>query len=231
MKYIIILCIILVIVFIIVPLVYTLIAKKEISEKMPFMMRFVNRIILDRINIKHKLIYGFTLFVGRQGGGKTYSAVQYCYDLCQKNKSLLLSNTPLKPPADINYQYMRRLDDINYLPECSSYVIFLDEIQTLFDSYTKNDDFYTIFCQLRKRNIKLVGTAQVFDRVSLKLREQVHNLYGCKTFFGCVTWVREYFPFLNSSGKLSQKSTFGIGSKLYIQSDKIRNMYDTFFKI
>lgn len=210
--------------------IYTLISKKELSEKMPFLMRFFNRFILDKFIIKHKMIYGFTLFVGSQGGGKTYSAVRYCYELCKKNGSLLLSNTPLNPPADINYHFLKNLEDINYLPDAKSYVIFLDEIQTLFDSYTKNDDFYTIFCQLRKRNIKLVGTAQVFERVSLKLREQVHNLYACKTFFGCLTWVREFMPFLNSSGKLSSDAV-GLGSKWYIQTDKIRGMYDTFFKI
>lgn len=231
MKIIIIALIILFIVFIIIPVIYTIVTKKEFSEKWPFIMRFVNRILLDKLLLKRKLIYGFTLFVGRQGGGKTYSAVKYCYDLCSENGSYLLSNTPLNPPAGINYQFMKRLDDINYLPPADSYVIFLDEIQTLFDSYTKNDDFYTIFCQLRKRNIKLVGTAQVFERVSLKLREQVHTLYACRTFFGCVTWVREFFPNLNSSGKLSAKDSFGLGSKWYIQTDKIRGMYDTFFKI
>lgn len=219
-----------IVLFFIIDIIYTLIKKKEISEKMPFFLRFLNRFILDKFIIKHKMIYGFTLFVGSQGGGKTYSAVRYCYELCKKNGSLLLSNTPLSPPAEVNYHFLKNLDDINYLPDANSYVIFLDEIQTLFDSYTRNDDFYTIFCQLRKRNIKLVGTAQVFERVSLKLREQVHNLYACRTFFGCLTWVREFFPTLNSSGKLSTDA-FGLGSKWYIQTDKIRSMYDTFFKI
>ena len=212
------------------PVLYSIIAKKEVKEE-NFIIRFINRLTLDRLNSKHNKIYGFTLFCGKQGGGKTYSAVKYCYDLCKKYGSLLVSNTPLNAPADIQYIYITNLSDIEYLPKSDSYVIFLDEIQTLFDTKNFDDIFYTMFCQLRKRNIKLVGTAQVFDRVALKLREQVHNLYYCRTFFGCVTRVKEYFPFINSSGKLSNKDTFGLSTRFYVQTDVIRSMYDTYYKI
>lgn len=222
---------VLIIIFLIVPLIYSIVKKKEISEKHNFISRLINRYTLDKLTLPKNKIYGFSLFCGKQGGGKTYSAVQYSYDLCRKYKSLFVSNTPLNVPSDIQYIFLKDIKDIEYLPKTESYVIFLDEIQTLFDTKNFDDVFYSIFCQLRKRNIKLVGTAQVFDRVALKLREQVHNLYYCKTFLGCITRVKEYYPFLNSGGKLSEKNSFGLGTKIYVQSEKIRNMYDTYYKI
>lgn len=221
--------IILIIIF--YPVIYTIISKKELGAKNLFIVRLINRYTLDRLTLPKNKIYGFSLFCGKQGGGKTYSAVKYCYDICKKSKAVLVSNTPLTVPAEIPYIFLSDIKDIEYLPKADGYVIFLDEIQTLFDTKKFDDMFYSIFCQLRKRNIKLVGTAQVFDRVALKLREQVHNLYYCKTFFGCVTRVKEYYPFLNNGGKLSSKNTFGMGTKIFVQSEDIRNMYDTYYKI
>lgn len=225
----IVIAVILIIIF--YPLIYTFISKKELGAKNLFIIRLINRYTLDRLTLPKNKIYGFSLFCGKQGGGKTYSAVKYCYDLCKKSKAVLVSNTPLNVPAEIPYIFLSDIKDIEYLPKSDGYVIFLDEIQTLFDTKKFDDMFYSIFCQLRKRNIKLVGTAQVFDRVALKLREQVHNLYYCKTFFGCVTRVKEYYPFLNNGGKLSSKNTFGMGTKIFVQTEDIRNMYDTYYKI
>ena len=214
-----------------IPLIYTLVKKKEIKQKNLFISRLINRYALDVLTLPKNRIYGFSLFCGKQGGGKTYSAVKYCVDLCRKYKVVLVSNTPLNVPAEIQYIFLTDIKDIEYLPKADGYVIFLDEIQTLFESRNFDDMFYSIFCQLRKRNIKLVATAQVFDRVALKLREQVHNLYYCKTFFGCVTRIKEYYPFLNNGGKLSSKNSFGLGTKIFVQSEEIRNMYDTYYKI
>ena len=216
-------------IYIFVPIIITLIKKKE--DFTIKLWRFLNRYTLDRIEHLNKGIYGFTLFCGRQGAGKTYCAVEYAVDLCKKNKLLLVSNTPLSPPADVEYMFIRNINEIRYLPEFPGYVIILDEIQTLFDSHNFDATFYELFCQLRKRNIKIVGTAQVFERVALKLREQVHNLYYCKTFFGCLTRRREYMPFLNNEGKISQKNSIKLSTKYYIQTDYIRQMYNTFYKI
>lgn len=221
--------VIIILVNVLVPTIYTVIIKKESFTIKAW--RLINRIILDSYDKKIHRYFGFTLFCGKQGGGKTYSAVKYCYDLAKRSGGLLVSNTPLDCPGDINYMYLRSLRDIKYLPESSNYIILLDEIQVLFDTHNFDNEFYTIFCQLRKRNITIVGTAQVFERVALKLREQVNTLYYCRTFFGAVTRVKEYYPDLNSSGKLSSKGSFILGNDWYIQEDFIRNMYNTYFKI
>lgn len=222
-------CIGCLIIYLLVPIIYTVIKKKEYFTIK--LWRFLNRFTLDRIQKLNNGVYGFTLFCGRQGGGKTYCAIEYAVDICKKNKALLVSNTPLTPPADIEYMFIRNINEIRYLPEFPCYVIILDEIQTLFDSHNFDSTFYELFCQLRKRNIKIIGTAQVFERVALKLREQVHQLYFCKTFFGCLTRRREYMPFLNTEGKISPKNSIKLSTKYFIQTDYIRQMYNTFYRI
>ena len=214
-------------------ILYTIISKKELKEKYNKLWLFINRFTLDRkLNVNKNLCFGFTLFCGRQGGGKTYTAVKYCVDIAKKYNSLFISNTPLNLDKSIDYVYIKDISEIKYIiQENRQNIILLDEIQTLFDSKDFDKEFYSIFCQLRKRNIKLVGTAQVFERCALKLREQVHNLYYCKTYFGCLTRYREYYPVLSSGGKLSQKNSFGLGDKFIVQNEYIRNTYNTYFKI
>ena len=51
MKYTIIIIIILVILILVFPVIYTIITKKEFSENMPFIMRFINRLV-GQISIK-----------------------------------------------------------------------------------------------------------------------------------------------------------------------------------
>lgn len=207
----------------------TRITKKELC-KGGSIYRLINRCVLDDIEGKKCKVYGFTLFCGKQGGGKTYSAVKYCYDLAVKHNALLVSNIPLNVPKDVKYYALHDIDEIQYLTGHDCYVILLDEIQTLFDSRNFDKDFYTVFCQLRKRDIKIVGTAQVFERCALPLREQVHDLYYCHTYFGALTRVTKYFPTINSSGKLCTDNP-RIGRYWLIQDGAGRSMYDTYYRV
>lgn len=218
-------------IYILVPYICTVIRKKEFNFSFKT-YQFINRFTLDKITNKRLELFGFSLFCGRQGGGKTYSAINYAVELAKKYNGLLVSNTPLNCPAEINYQFLNRVSDLKYLPkDFPCYIIVLDEIQTLFDSKDTDKDFYTLFCQQRKRNVKIIGTAQVFERVALKLREQVSNLYYCRTFCGCLTRIREYLPEINNSGKLSAKGILKLNTRYIVQCDYIRNIYNTYYKI
>lgn len=212
-------------VFLAVPALFAL-RRKELRHWLSG-GRFINRLLLDRLEKRQNPVYGFTLFCGVQGGGKTYSAVQYIDRLVTKYHCNVISNTPL----NCEHIFIKSVSEIPYLIQSgTNYVIFLDEIQTLFDSRKMDDDFYTIFCQLRKRGIKVVGTSQIFERCALPLREQVHELYYCRTFFGCLTLKTKVFPLITSSGKMETKRLV-LGREFSIQNSRIRSMYDTFYKI
>lgn len=208
--------------------IYTRITNKECKGLLLY--KLINRIVLDSKNNKNCKVYGFTLFCGKQGGGKTYSAVKYAYDLAVKHNALLVSNIPLNVSKNVKYFALHDIDEIQYLNGHDCYVILLDEIQTLFDSRNFDKDFYTVFCQLRKRDIKIVGTAQVFERCALPLREQVHNLYYCKTYFGGLTRVTEYTPSINNNGKLATDNV-RLGRRWAVQENFYRSLYDTYFRV
>lgn len=208
-----------------VPAVFALMRRE--LRRAPALCRFINRVLLDVFEKRGNKVYGFTLFCGVQGGGKTYSAVEYIDKLVQKYHCTVISNTPL----NIKHAFIKDISEIPYLIQSgTNYIIFLDEIQTLFDSRKMDDDFYTIFCQLRKRGIKVVGTSQIFERCALPLREQVHELYYCRTFAGCLTLRTKVFPTITTSGKMEARR-FVLGRSLVVQSERIRSMYDTYYKI
>lgn len=215
--------------FTVFPLLYTFITKDEV-KKGPIISRFVSRWLLDRIEKVPKSLYGFALFCGKQGGGKTYSCVRYIIENAKKYGCDVLTNTPLFLGDDISCIPYKTVDDLVYLIEDDrKYIILIDEIQTLFDSRDFNKDFYSVFCQLRKRNIRIVATSQVFERVALQLREQCSELYFCSTWFGCLTWCRSVAPLLNTSGRLGER--VHLGSKCYVQTAAVRSAYDTIFRI
>ena len=129
--------------------------------------------------------------------------------------------------ARVTHPEIKRLIEQHYP---TSRVILLDEIQTLFDSRNFDAEFYRVFCQLRKRDIKIVGTAQVFERCALPLREQVHDLYYCKTLLGCLTRQKKYYPLINQSGRLATDLP-SLGTTWIVQNNRYRSMYDTFYKV
>lgn len=190
-------------------------------------MKFINRFLLDVFTKVNDKVYGFTLFCGCQGGGKTYNAVRYVKELTLQKKCKVITNTPL----GIESVFISDISEIKYhIDEKINTVIFLDEIQTLFDSRNMDKEFYSLFCQLRKRGIKIVGTSQVFERCALPLREQVNDLYYCTTFFGCLSLVTKVYPMINNSGKLEARRVV-LGRRLYVQTDDVRQIYNTMYRI
>lgn len=206
---------------IIFTIIYTLIKKKEL-KRFPIWCRLVNRLLLDKYNNGQHYTFGFRLYCGKQGSGKTYSAVKKALEFEGAN---LITNLYLNVPFD--YHHINIVDEISYcLDDTKQNIILLDEIQTLLDSRNFNADFYRLFCQLRKRNVLILGTGQVFERVAKPLREQVNKLYFCRTYGGALTVCNEIAVLLNSNFELPSQLT-SLGSSYTVQSDFVRNAYNT----
>lgn len=148
-------------------------------------------------SIKKEIPYGHYMFCGKQGGGKTLSALWYMEFLKKKFEKQgwkienIYSNVPLnitcKPiskavlfPTIYNMPAYNRTDKIiNF--------IFIDEIQSYFpkdfaDRQTKDmiGQLVGCFSQLRKRHIFLLSTAQVYGRLDKNLREQCLYMVNCR---------------------------------------------------
>lgn len=140
--------------------------------------------------IKKMDAFGHYLFVGRQGGGKTLSALWY-YELLKKQyerkgkKIILYSNMGFGIPINkLNLSFtIRNIQyNKNYI-----HIFIIDEIQSYFPKDTKDkftlqliDDLTGDFSQLRKRQCYVLSTAQVYGRLNKSLREQCLYMINCR---------------------------------------------------
>lgn len=134
--------------------------------------------------------FGHYLFVGRQGGGKTLSALWY-YEFLKKryekrNKRVILySNMGLGIPLT-KYTISSSIRSISFNPD-TIYIFLIDELQSYFPKDTKDsltlaeiDKLVSDFSQLRKRSIFVLSTAQIYGRVNKSLREQCLFMINCR---------------------------------------------------
>lgn len=177
--------------------------------------------------------YGLKMFTGRQGCGKTVSLVNTLNDYHQEY-----------PKAKIytNFRYrhadgqLNSLNDLLTLRNGEDGMIFaLDEIQNEFSSNTSKDfpeNLLSTITMQRKQKIVILASSQVFTRVSKPLREQCFEVIECKTIFGRWTKMKCYdaddYNFMIDN--LDPKKKFKTPKKWkksYIQTDDLRNCYDT----
>lgn len=181
--------------------------------------------------------FGLTMYCGRQGGGKTISAVEY------------LERMKLKyPKVEIytNFGYTRQdkpLTGWKMLIEKRSNngVIFvIDEIHSEFSSNTwKNfpPSLLREISQQRKQRVKIVATAQAFKDVAVQLRRQCFDVVECRTVQERWTFQRcfdaeDYNCFVESNATSEKK--FKIRRKYrrsFVQTDELRELFNTWEKI
>lgn len=197
-------------------------------------------------SIKKEIAYGHYMFCGKQGGGKTASALWYLERLkssySKKGWSVgtIYSNVPLniacKPiskatlfPIIYNMPAYKRSDKIIN-------IIFIDEIQSYFpkdfaDRQTKDmiGQLVGCFSQLRKRHVFVLSTAQVYGRLDKNLREQCLFMINCRKSKISNRIVNDFIDaddiMCDDLGRWS-----GIASKIYVHGlSKIK--YDSSYLI
>lgn len=181
---------------------------------------------------------GFICFTGCQGSGKTLSAVQYIHKLVMRYpKVVLVTNCHLSFPdwegsqlRYEGYEQMQTLDN-GY----DGIILFLDEIQAEFNSLeSKKIDpaWFSVICQQRKRRLHVVGTAQLFSRVSKPWREQFTACIRCRGWFDLIQYnqvislddVEE-----DENGNIvKEKARLG---KFWFRDPKLYEMYDTWERV
>lgn len=179
--------------------------------------------------------YGLTLFTGRQGAGKTMTLVheaeryreEYPDLYICSNFGYVYENEPLKSLADIANAVLKAKE-----AEASGILILWDEIQNDFDSFSKvSRDVLAVVTQQRKQHIKILGTSQVFTRVSKALREQTFEVCVCNTIMGRYTRGRFYDAdeFSHNIDKPdSKKQLHRLRTTSFIQTDDLRMLYDSY---
>lgn len=120
-------------------------------------------------------IFGVYCYCGKQGSGKTLSGIEFI----NKNKHMKIYAN-LKSIKNLDYTYINGLKELLELRNEHDCIIFFDEI---FTEITKNDklskDVLDFLCQMRKRGIIFITTAQEWGELPLTLRRYCRFQINC----------------------------------------------------
>lgn len=180
---------------------------------------------------------GLHVFCGVQGAGKTLCAVLFVKKLVAAYpNSMLVTNVDIAGlPDDYRIERYTGPDCLSEYSNGEKGVIFLiDEIQADFNSLeSKGIDPSVVaeICQQRKQRKTIIGTAQVFSRISKALREQAKYVIMCDSFLGFlqrVTVCRGDSIILGDDGHMSGTKEF---KSIFVRRPEWFDLYDTYAKI
>lgn len=117
-------------------------------------------------------------------------------------------------------------------------VIFaIDEIHSEYSAASWKDFPEALLSEIsmqRKQRVKIVATSQVFCRVAKPIREQAFSVMVCRTYFGRLTFFKEYDAAEYSTSDTPykvKKSVKPIWKSVFVQSNALRRSFDTYEKI
>lgn len=178
--------------------------------------------------------HGVYCFCGKQGDGKTLSAVRLISNIFLDYKDVYLVTN-----VSINTTLLNHIPSENIIPFTRYYQLFfnynkptiflIDEAHILFNSLeSKNADvnMFQVISQNRKRQRVFILTSQVFSRLQLVMREQINTIITCKTYFNYLTHCVVYHDFEKQRDELVGKKEFGC---FFTHKRKLHyNMYNTY---
>lgn len=119
--------------------------------------------------------FGVYCYCGKQGSGKTYSAVEF---LKENQDKIIYSNVHL---TGIKYTYFNGFDNLLKLRSEHDCIIVYDEIFTALTKSSKiNQDVLDFLSQMRKRQIVFITTAQEWLEINITLRRYCRYQIDCK---------------------------------------------------
>ena len=122
--------------------------------------------------------FGVYCYCGKQGQGKTYSAVEFIL----KNKDKRIYSN-VKTIKGVKYTPIGDFDDLLALRSESDCIIFYDEIFTALTRTSKiNTEVLDFLSQMRKRRIIFITTAQEWLEINITLRRYCRYQIQCRMF-------------------------------------------------
>lgn len=119
--------------------------------------------------------FGVYCYCGKQGSGKTYSAVEF---LLNNSHMPIYSN--VATIKGIDYEYFTGFDNLLKLRDKSDCIIFYDEIFTALTKGSKiSTEVLDFLSQMRKRRIIFITTAQEWLEINITLRRYCRFQIEC----------------------------------------------------
>lgn len=126
--------------------------------------------------------FGVYCYCGKQGSGKTYSAVEF---LLNNSHMPIYSN--VSTIKEVDYEYFTGFDNLLKLRDKTDCIIFYDEIFTALTKSSKlSSEVLDFLSQMRKRRIIFITTAQEWLEINITLRRYCRYQIECsmRNFLG-----------------------------------------------
>lgn len=128
--------------------------------------------------------FGLFCYTGKQGKGKTYSAIKFITEQKLKYNYTILTNVKSFNLFNDTLYYEDINDIIDYCVQFKgnekNVIIFFDEIFTILEKKTPiNKKILSFLSQLRKRKIIFVTTAQEWSEINITFRRYVRYQISC----------------------------------------------------
>jgi len=202
---------------------------------------------------------GTQVYIGRQGSGKTISAVKHLIDIKKRYpKAVVVSNLQLNVlegkraynkhelavvmttfDTTSDYILFENMEQLSFLLTNvnngrKGVIYLIDEIHTYFNSLdSKNIPMFvfTEISQQRKQRKLIIGTSQLFMRMAKPLREQADNMIFCKTYLGVFTTQVAFDGMTLTSD--DDGNLYGDIKKRgwFFHTRKLREAFDTYQKV
>lgn len=173
---------------------------------------------------------GVIVFTGRQGRGKTIALIEQSRRYQQEfPKCQVIGNVDYKYQDDTLDHWTKLIDYKNEFDAICGVCCQIDEMQNWFSSNQSKDfppQMLEVITQNRKNRRVILGTSQVFTRLSKPLREQCTEIRECHTFLRCITFVIRKEPFLNTMGEVDKLKYRGM--YWFVHDQELRDSYDTY---
>lgn len=186
-------------------------------------------------NKEYRIFKGFGLHIycGMFGSGKTSSMVRDAYLQAKKYQSLTIL-TNMKIFNFPKHTKIVELENYNQIINCpKNTLILIDEISTVFNSRDWKTDgvpaaLLGTLLQVRKENKMMYATAQRFQHVDSLIRQITFTVKDCSCYLG--RWnIIKVFNGLDYENTIGNTQKTGKLLRMYgfIQTDVVRNLYDT----
>lgn len=152
--------------------------------------------------------FGLFCYTGKQGKGKTFSAIQFLEKQRVRYKQVLLTNVK----SYYDYVYSTNTIDCYYFEDIEELIelaislnnnnipiiVFFDEIFTVLTKNVKiQKHILSFISQLRKRQIIFVTTAQEWAEINMTFRRYIRYQISCNMFSIPILKIAFYFNSIN----------------------------------
>lgn len=206
---------------------------KEHSLLYKLFLELPRQIVNDYFSLDPNIFteYGLYIVAGQQGCGKS----MFMAYILNRWKTIY---PRLKIISNMGYvKEDTKLVDISQLSLNTNGIYgevdVIDELQSVLGteySLKFPDNLKQLICQQRKVRRCILSATQNLDQIAKPLRQQTRYIFVPKTYFGCLTIVKQYKAKFDKDSQfiINEQINRHIKTYVFVHDDKLRHSYDSY---